>query len=188
MRTQKFFDEFKHDYYLSIYFLKKVMFEVVNMRNDVTATEEDITRLLSILDTDEDGQINLREFFQLLILFLSHSKNLEKRINGNILFLYTLTQFLLNFVIIKGILEEQSYSHDYEGFLNKAEANEFSSFLYNFYGLQNSFNEDHVIKIFESFKEKDQTNVKKLRDKVTYSHYSREISGNLKDFCFVKLV
>ena len=86
-RTQNFFDEFKHDYYLSILFLKKVILEVVNRRNDVTATEEDITRLLSILDTDEDGQINLREFFQLLILFLSNSRNLEKRINGILYFL-----------------------------------------------------------------------------------------------------
>ncbi len=61
------------------------MIETINRRTDITADEKDIDRVLGMLDTDCDGKINLGEFFQLLILFLSSKFNLKERINGKLI-------------------------------------------------------------------------------------------------------
>jgi hypothetical protein len=82
--TQQFFEEYKHDYQICIKFLKSVILETVSRRTDIDANEEDIVRILETVDTDVDGKINLREFFQLLILFLTNKSNLEQRIKGEL--------------------------------------------------------------------------------------------------------
>jgi len=60
------------------------MTEAIRRRTDILATEEDIDRVLNMLDTDCDGRINQGEFFQLLILFLSSKSNLKERVNGKL--------------------------------------------------------------------------------------------------------
>ncbi len=60
------------------------MTEAIRRRTDILATEEDIDRVLNMLDTDCDGRINQGEFFQLLILFLSSKANLKERVNGKL--------------------------------------------------------------------------------------------------------
>jgi len=60
------------------------MTEAIRRRTDILATEEDINRVLNMLDADCDGRINQGEFFQLLILFLSSKSNLKERLNGKL--------------------------------------------------------------------------------------------------------
>lgn len=162
----EFFDEYKNDYAMCINFLKQVITASISQRNDITCTEEDIFRFLNMLDVDNDGQINLREFFQLLILFLATKSTLEKRVNGTLL--------------------EQSYTHETEGYLTLDEGQNFRHYLYTLYGKTSYETNDSgfIEKLYNNLENIDTEKID--YEEVDYSQYSKEISINLEELCFVR--
>lgn len=164
--TQEFFQEFKDDYYLCIGFLKRVIEAAVSRRTDVHVSVADINRMLDTLDTDGDGKINLREFFQLLIFFLSNESTLKKRITG--------------------ALQEQSYSHETEGYLAIDEARQFTNFLYTFYGISEAhLKTDFINNLYHSSANHMVQPYKIDYEEVTYGHYAQGVYAHLNECCFV---
>lgn len=164
--TQSFFNEYQEDYSLCINMLKKIIVEAIKRRSDISATEQDISRFLDCIDTDSDGKINLREFFQLLLLFLSKKSTLEKR--------------------LEGILLEQSYSHETEGYLTLSEAQNFNNFLQRFYGKPKCqhTNEEFISKLYHLNSPLIEAKID--YEEVTYNYYAREVYENFNEMCFVK--
>ena len=112
----QFYDQHKNGSYLSNKFIHQLMVESLKEREIVKANENDIQRALVTLDRDNDEQINLDEFFQLLVLFFASKNNLKSR--------------------ILSILTNSSEKHQNKGSLTESEATKFIQFLNKFYARQ----------------------------------------------------
>ena len=67
---------------MSTDFLKPVMSKVLKNTPSVKANDADIIQALKTIDSDNDGNISLNEFVQLLLLLLANSKNIQERLKS----------------------------------------------------------------------------------------------------------
>ena len=115
----QFYNDYSIGNCLSTRLIKTIMIQCLKQRKDVKATEDDLNRILYILDADRDGNLNYNEFLELICLFFSKQNNLKSR--------------------IRNVLEQLSFKHERKGLLNASEANEFVDFLNIFYGKKFNF-------------------------------------------------
>lgn len=99
--------------------IRLLMNEAIKERSDVHASEEDVKRALQSVDEDQDDKITFDQFLILLLLFFSSKSNMAIRVSR-----------ILN----------AKYANSTS--LSAQEANQFASFLNNFYGKAQNDNHD----------------------------------------------
>ena len=79
-----FYDENKTgNQLLSVKFLNDLLLAIIEIRHkEIVASERDIKRILSLIDSDHDGYINLTELINLLSLLFAKPTNLTERIES----------------------------------------------------------------------------------------------------------
>lgn len=155
--------------------LKSLLVNAAEQREELAGvTEEDVSRALRAVDSNNDDKVNFAEFVQLLALFCSSKNNLKQRING--------------------VLNNMSASHENPGTMTKKEANGFTQFLSEFFGKHEETDEakssdNFLTKLVKKILKRKQKKSESQLDEtetIDYAAFSVEATEELEDRCFVK--
>lgn len=112
----EFYNEYKVNYLLDNDLIRSLMRKVIKQRKEIIATEADIDRALTALDTNRDNKINFDQFIKFMQLFFATSNTLRERLER-----------VCNYILGTEHSKPGSY-------LKAHEVADIDEFFHNFYG------------------------------------------------------